>query len=428
MPERQQPSARRLFALLGVVLPLGLAAAVPRSRQGNLEGEYGLRVTIDGDDLGVGWLSSGGKEGVLEVSSGGRTVFRTETPLAGAHFATFRRPDGDTLVLRYGAPGEDLYATTLYFDEDQTRESGVLPAMDSLFVVGDVHGEYDRLLGVLQNGGLVDGVGHWAGGTHHVVFVGDIFDRGPDATKALWFLYRLEREARAAGGGAHLLLGNHETMIFTHDTRYTSDKEQLIARLHGVSYPELYDPRTSVLGRWLASRPSVMRVGGVLLAHGGVGPWVTPHSVEALNDSLRKFMSENLFYEWSDTTVAIVTDSALARQVADRYSDVIVIDSTGFQRRADMIFGENSIFWYRGYVESDTLKPALDSVLRAFDADVHVVGHTPLREIESHYGGELISTDMIDHAGEMLLLVRDDEGGPGYRRWRIGPTGPPEPF
>jgi len=33
------------------------------------------------------------------------------------------------------------------------------------------------------------------------------------------------------------VLGNHETMIFTEDLRYVSGKEQLVARLHGVSTP-----------------------------------------------------------------------------------------------------------------------------------------------------------------------------------------------
>ena len=125
------------------------------------------------------------------------------------------------------------------------------------------------------------------GGGAHVVFLGDLFDRGADVTRTLWFLYELERQAQAAGGGAHIVLGNHETMIFTEDLRYVSAKEQLIARLHGASsYTDLFDIRRSVLGRWLVGRPGLMKVNEVLLAHGGVAPGSFPRTVEAVNDSM----------------------------------------------------------------------------------------------------------------------------------------------
>ena len=209
--------------------------------------------------------------------------------------------------------------------------------------MGDVHREYDRLLGLLGNAGLVDPEGQWVGGRSHVVFLGDIFDRGADVTRTFWFLYGLERQARTAGGGAHLVLGNHETMIFTHDLRYVYQKEQLIANLHSASYPELYDIRHSVLGRWMAGRPVLMKVNEILLAHGGVMPGSSPRSVEAENDSMRTYMSEDLFYLWADTTMTVVTDSVAAELVADRYATVVVMDSLAFVRRSDLIFDEEGI-------------------------------------------------------------------------------------
>jgi hypothetical protein len=245
-------------------------------------------------------------------------------------------------------------------------------------------------------------------------------------TPVLWLLYRLEHEARAAGGGSHVVLGNHETMVFTGDLRYTQPRELLVASLHGVSYPEMYDIRTSVLGKWLARRPSVMKVDGVLLAHGGVPADVEPRSVAALNDSLRTFMSEDLFYRWADTTMAFTSDTALAAAAAGQYDTIIVMDSTALARRMSMVFDENSVFWYRGYVQSDTLEAALDSTLARFDARVHVVGHTPVPTITSRYEGKLIDVDMEDPAIELLLLTKDERGR--YQRWRYRLQGPPEPL
>src|SRR6185295_18454285 len=108
---------------------------------------------------------------------------------------------------------------------------------DSLYVVGDIHGERQSLLRLLANAGLTDRSGAWIGGRRHVVFVGDFFDRGTEATGVLWLLYRLEHEAAAAGGSADVVLGNHEIMIFTDDLRYVTPKERMVAALHRTTYP-----------------------------------------------------------------------------------------------------------------------------------------------------------------------------------------------
>ena len=416
---RGLPSALVILSLLG---PLSAAGSQV------LDGEHGLWVTDSGGEMGVGWLLSRAEVGVLEVFSEGHSVYRFETPPGGAHFTTFPRPSGVTVLLRYGAlEAEVLHATVLYLRGEAPRALEVLSGVDSLYVVGDVHGEYDRLLGLLGNAGLIDAEGRWVGGGSHVVFLGDVFDRGADVTRTLWFLYELERQARVAGGGAHLVLGNHETMIFTEDLRYVSAKEQLIARLHGASYADLFDIRHSLLGRWLVGRPGLMKVNEVLLAHGGVAPGSSPRSVEAVNDSMWTFMSEDLFYEWADTTLALVTDSATAEQLADQYERVIVMDPAAVARRAGLLFDENSILWFRGYVQTDTLTSALDGVLAEFGAEVHVVAHTPVRSIQSRYDGKILAVDLERPATEMLLLVWD-AGGDRYQRWRVGLDTPPEPF
>ena len=423
--------SRTALPAIAALVSLVLLGTLPvAGSQEQLEGEYGLWVTDSAGEVGVGWLTSSAEEGVLEVINAGSTVYRIETPPGGAHFTTFPRPSGATALLRYGAlSAEDLHETVLYLNEEEVpRVPAVLAGVDSLYVVGDVHGEFDRVLGLLGNAGLIDMESKWVGGESHVVFLGDLFDRGPDVTRVLWFLYELERQARTAGGGSHVVLGNHETMIFTEDVRYVSEKEQLLALLHGTSYPDLFDIRHSLLGRWLAGRPGVMKVNEVLLAHGGVGPGTSPRSVEAVNDSIRTFMSEDLFYRWADTTLALVNDSATAEQVEDQYESVIIMDPEAVARRIGILFEETSILWFRGYVESDTLTSALDDVLDEFGAEIHVVAHTPLPSIESRYDGRLLAVDLERPATGMLLLEWGAGGGGEYRRWRVSLDAPPEPF
>lgn len=48
-----------------------------------------------------------------------------------------------------------------------------------LFIVGDVHGQYQRLVALLQSAGLIGPDCAWTGGAATLVCTGDFFDRGP---------------------------------------------------------------------------------------------------------------------------------------------------------------------------------------------------------------------------------------------------------
>ncbi len=156
-------------------------------------------------------------------------------------------------------------------------------------------------------------------------------------------------------------------------------------------------------------------------------PGSSPRSVEAVNDSTWAFMSEDLFYQWSDTTMALVADAASAERVADRYETVIIMDPDAIRRRSGLLFDETSILWFRGYVASDGFTSALDRVLEEFGVGVHVVAHTPVRTIGSLYDGRILAVDLERPATEMLLMVWDAGEGP-YRRWRVSLGAPLEPF
>lgn len=445
---------KRILLLLSACL--ALSGPSPLIAQYHLEGEYGLWVTEREGNVHVGWLTDEPTLGLLEVIRNGQRLHRFQTPLSQGHGADFPRPPDGPLLLRYGAldsagaPPTKLFSTTVYLTHQETVPPSVLTGVDSLFVVGDTHGEYDNLDRLLTSAGLVDAEGHWSGGHKHIVFLGDLFDRGPDVTRNLWFLYRLQREAERAGGGAHVMLGNHETMVFTNDLRYTAPKEKLAATLQGTTYPKLFDIRHSVLGRWLAVQPGMMKIDGILLAHGGVTPQYARWTVKQFDDSLRTFLGEDFFYylgalyDRSDTTVKLVPDSALAERF--RGSRVVVMDSATARRRLDFFFGDSSVFWFRGYLEPDTMsarikaggsattrhtpteiardaarKAELTEVLKWSHADIHVVGHTPGETVRSRFGRRLFAVDLNRPASEMLLLVRDHGGG--YRAYRYTLTG-----
>jgi len=93
-----------------------------------------------------------------------------------------------------------------------------------IVAIGDVHGSYDKLITLLKGTGMVDDALAWAGGQAHLVFIGDLIDRGPREIDVLDLARRLEEEAPAAGGQVHVLLGNHEVMNLVRDLRYVPEE------------------------------------------------------------------------------------------------------------------------------------------------------------------------------------------------------------
>src|SRR5229473_1013166 len=83
---------------------------------------------------------------------------------------------------------------------------------ESVVAIGDVHGDFDDFVIILQRAGLIDAQHHWTGGRTTLVQVGDLLDRGPKPRAAMDLLMSLEKEAPKAGGRVVSLLGNHEMM------------------------------------------------------------------------------------------------------------------------------------------------------------------------------------------------------------------------
>ncbi len=141
-----------------------------------------------------------------------------------------------------------------------------------MVVMGDIHGQYEKLLGVLRGAKLIDGANHWTGGEAVLWFMGDYFDRGPDGIATLDFIRALQAEATAAGGRVGALIGNHDVLIlaaqrfgerpsggpggtFLSSWRANGGVESDLARL------------TDDRAAWLRALPAMAREGDWLLAH-----------------------------------------------------------------------------------------------------------------------------------------------------------------
>ena len=373
-------------------------------------GEYGLWVEMKEREIVVHWITAREDSGFLYVFQDENPLHSITTSIGLAHRAAFALQDRQDITIHYGSLDNpaDHHQTTLFLSRDPERPPVQVDGVDSLLVVGDVHGEYDTLVRLLTNAKILNSDLSWRAKRAHLIFMGDLFDRGDDVVKTLWFLYRLEKEAQARGGRVHILLGNHEVMAFLNDLRYTSEKEQMIAQRHGVGYTGMFDIRESVLGSWLASKPGMLKINNILLAHGGVSLPFSVHSLNSFNDSLYAYLHEKEFPSLLRDGVSTVRG-----------------DATLYARRLYFFFGDNSVFWFRGYVLSDTLKKELNKVLDKFSARHHVVAHTPVPHIRAFYGDKIFAVDLHKPASELLLFVRTTYR---YKIYRYPTEGKAEPL
>jgi len=216
--------------------------------------------------------------------------------------------------------------------------------VEKIIAIGDLHGDYDHFILILKNPkvGLVDENLHWSGGKAHLVQTGDIMDRGDRAKEILDLLIRLEKEAEAAGGKVHVLLGNHEEATITGISLgypdYVSPRQfvsflsksfrkarekQYISRLPAAEQakvkalgedlgnnPQLLDFWTGILsdirnrkeqiaslaytqnfnwtyGRWLVKKNTVIKINDIIFAHGGINLEHSTWKLKDLNEVFR---------------------------------------------------------------------------------------------------------------------------------------------
>ncbi len=237
-----------------------------------------------------------------------------------------------------------------------------------VFVIGDIHGEYSKVVPLLKNNGIVDDNSDWIWGKGHLVFMGDIFDRGNGVTEALWMIFNLEKQAEAAGGKVHLLLGNHEPMIFEDDFRYLADDYYSLCENLGLNYSELFNYDT-VLGLWLRQKPVILSINNYLFVHAGLSPEMIERSLplDTINRVVWRYLNNN-----------------------ERKDDAEI---------RDLLLGGRGILWYRGLINEEGRKDVIDestlkSGLDFYNARALIVGHTEVDSIKSFFKGKVIDVNI----------------------------------
>jgi len=347
--------------------------------------------------------------------------------------------------------------------------------VDRVVAVGDIHGAYDALISTLQHSDVIDGDLAWSGGSTHLVFTGDLLDRGPKSRLVMDLIMRLEHEAPLAGGRVHQLLGNHEVMNLIGDLRYVSgaeylafldlesaeEREQMYHRFR-LGQPDGSDEflvqwefdkqappgyfghrrafrQDGIYGNWLLNKPLMIVINDTLFVHGGVPPLVAEHGLAGVNVDLR-----NDLYDYV-TTRAMLEDAAVISSV-DRFKKIPAMLKQKHQAgqiageffnaaqhilelSQSPLYGSAGPTWYRGtatcnkLVEGDQLNIALSKV----GAERVVMGHTSTitRQVQQRMNGRIVEIDtgmlkssyegsgnaLIIESGELSVVNEDGRTG-----------------
>jgi hypothetical protein len=278
----------------------------------------------------------------------------------------------------------------------QAFSQDTFDGVERIVAVGDIHGDFEACTRILRSAHLINNDDAWIGGRTHLVQTGDILDRGADSRKVMDLMMRLETQAEKAGGGVHVLLGNHEVMTIRGDLRYVSsgeydsyksrdsedlrrkvfESEATPAQQKDSDYRREWEKRhplgwvehmiafseAGAYGKWLRRRNTVIRINGVLFLHGGISPKYASMNIREINERVR---------------------AELTKDPAEGPSG-IVVDAEG-------------PLWYRGMAQSaeSELEGHVSMVLESFGVQHVVIAHTPTPGLVlPRFGGKVILIDV----------------------------------
>ena len=327
---------------------------------------------------------------------------------------------------------------------------------ETVVAIGDVHGDFDDFVAILQRTGLIDKQNHWTGGKTTLVQVGDLLDRGPKPRAVMDLMMALEKEAAQAGGRVISLLGNHEMMNIMGDLRYVtpvnyasfadgnSEQRQNAAydeymkwrASHGplldelpqpmeltqaewmtrhpagfIEQREAYSPKGQY-GEWLRGHAALAEIEGVIFLHGGIHPDQSKTKLDAMNkriseeiktfDATKQYLqNERLILpffnlqEISSVLQAEVIAERKSRVPANAERQARILDFLKFQDWLSV--RSDGPLWFRGYDQWSEAEgtPQATKLLEAYKVAHIVVGHTVQQggRIRPRFGNKVFLID-----------------------------------
>jgi len=234
-----------------------------------------------------------------------------------------------------------------------------------ILAISDIESSYKTFRDFLITNKVIDDQLKWTFEKGHLVLVGDFVDRGFSTKQVLWFIYKLEQDAKQKGGNVHFILGNHELKNMEGKYEAASPKYYGVAAILGKHHDDLYS-RDTFIGKWMSSKNTIERINGVLFTHGGIHPDIANHEITL--DNLNRINRNNYYKSFYPKP--------------EKNIEQLVLSS------------KNGICWYRGYFKDDLSQEDVEKGIQKFDANAIVVGHTIQSRVKKHYNGKVFAIDV----------------------------------
>ncbi|WP_299887003.1 metallophosphoesterase [uncultured Lacinutrix sp.] len=260
---------------------------------------------------------------------------------------------------------------------------------NKILAISDIESGYKTFRDFLIANGVIDKNLNWTFSKGHLVLVGDFVDRGFSTTQVLWFIFKLEQDAKRHGGLVHFILGNHELYNMQGQYKSAEQKYYAVASILGKQQYDLYS-KNSVLGRWLSSKNTIERINGVLFAHGGIHPELVEAKVTL--EDINQINRTNYYNTYFPKPVKSIEQLILSHK--------------------------KGVCWYRGYFKDDLSQDEVEKGIEKFNAKSIVVGHTLQSMVKKLYQGKVYAID-VRHPRDYIsmwpnrksegLLIKDNK-------------------
>jgi hypothetical protein len=141
----------------------------------------------------------------------------------------------------------------------------------SFDVIGDVHGQYDKLVSLLEHLGYSAADGAWRHPSRTAIFVGDLIDRGPKQMETVQMIRTM-----TAAGTAQSILGNHEFNAIAwvtpdpeHPGKFLRDHHKPGNREQHQAFLDVVEgtPRQKEITDWFKTLPLWLDLPGLRIVH-----------------------------------------------------------------------------------------------------------------------------------------------------------------
>ena len=279
------------------------------------------------------------------------------------------------------------------YNEQCSILEGVKKTDNKIYVIGDLHADYEKTINLFKHFKLIDQNYKWIGNNIIVVQLGDQIDgygRGnyEDATgevKILDFFDEMNDQAKMYGGAVYSLIGNHELMNVMGNFSYASKKD---IEMNGGNEKrkELYKPSGCMANRLSCTRNTIIKINDIIFVHAGIIPeMIKENKTNTIN--IINLLMKNFFNGKID--------------INDKTVKKFLIDSKG-------------VLWDRSLGKDNVDCERLENTLKGLEANHIVIGHTPQNIINSKCNEKVwrvdvgLSKSLGNNKLQILEIKRND--------------------